>query len=99
MGIRLACSLCLPTPSGQHRPQPPSSPGNFFPSSVLVEEIVLSSTDCGAHCPPCNTCMFLRPRHLSNSLQGLVFTRLWQRRRGEAKWPLCVALLLTGGQH
>lgn len=31
MGRGLACSLCLPTPSGQHRPRPPSSPGNFFP--------------------------------------------------------------------
>lgn len=27
------------------------------------------------------------------------YPSVWQRRRGEGKWPLCVALLVAGGQH
>lgn len=75
LGREMACPLCLPTPPSQPCSRPPSSPGNFFLSIMLVEELVLSSTDCGAHCPQCNTCMFLKPRHLSNRLRCLVFTR------------------------
>lgn len=82
-----------PNPSGQ--PCPPGPPGNFFPSSVPAE-IVLSGSDCGAHCPQCNTCVFLKPRHLSNRLRWLVFTRLrgregWGRESGLFVW-LCWSL-------
>lgn len=81
-----------PPASCQPCPRPPSSPGNFFPSSGPAEDIVLSSSDCGAHCPPRNTCMFLRPRHLSNRLRCLVFTRLFGRGGGERESGLFVQL-------
>lgn len=92
LGRGLACPQCLPTPSGQPCPWPPSSPGNFFPSPVPAEEIVLSSADCGAHCPQSNTCMFLKPRHLSNRLPCLVFTRLCGRGGGVRESGLFVWL-------
>lgn len=81
-----------PPPPASLAPRPPSSPGNFFPSSGPAEDIVLSSSDCGAHCPPHNTCMFLRPRHLSNRLRCLVFTRLFGRGGGERESGLFVRL-------
>lgn len=92
LGGGMACPLCLPTPSDQPCPWPLSSPGNFFPSSVPAEGIVLSSADCGAHCPQCNTCMFLKPRHLSNRLRCLVFTRLCGRGGGVRESGLFVWL-------
>lgn len=92
LGRRLARPRCLPASSGQLCPWPTSSPGNFFPSSVPTEEIVLSSADCGAHCPQCNTCMFLKPRHLSNRLRCLVFTRLCGRGGGVRESGLFVWL-------
>lgn len=91
----MTCSLCLPAPSGQPCSWPPSSPGNFFPSIMPVEELVLSSTDCGAHCPQRNTCMFLKPRHLSNRLRCLVFTRLCGRGGGVRESGLFVWLCLS----
>lgn len=90
-GNRAGMSSVPPSPLCQPRPWPPSSPGNFFPSSVLVEEIVLSSTDCGAHCPPCNTCMFLRPRHLGTAC-GALFAPVCGRGGGERQSGLFVCL-------
>lgn len=89
-GKRGGMSPVPSNPFGQ--PCPPSSPGNFFPPSVHAEEIVLSGSDCGAHCPQCNTCMFLKPRHLSNRLRCLVFTRLRGRGGGGRESGLFVWL-------
>ena len=60
-------------------------PWDFFPSAGPAEEIVLCSSACEAHCPQHGTCVFLRPRHTSHRLRGLVFTRLLGRGGGRGR--------------